>query len=33
MISAIAGMLAGFISESFVERNNGQKQANEGESA
>ncbi|OED59846.1 branched-chain amino acid ABC transporter permease [Vibrio splendidus ZS-139] len=33
MIAAISGMLAGFISESFVERNNGQKQVNEGESA
>ncbi len=33
MIAAISGMLAGFISESFVERHNGQKQANEGESA
>ncbi|MEZ9297670.1 AzlC family ABC transporter permease [Vibrio splendidus] len=32
MIAAISGMLAGFISESFVERNNGQKRASEGES-
>ena len=33
MIAAIAGMLAGFISESFVERRNGNKLIKEGDSA
>ncbi|MBB1461977.1 AzlC family ABC transporter permease [Vibrio splendidus] len=33
MIAAISGMLAGFISESFVERRNGNKLIKEGESA
>ena len=33
MIAAISGMLAGFISESFVERRNGNKLIKEGDSA